>query len=57
VRDACCIWRVRWIVKMGGPEIDEGKGRNPARSVYFHQTPEYQMVFLQVFDGASPIEC
>jgi hypothetical protein len=43
---------------MGGPEIDENKDHDVRRrSVYFHQTPDNQMVFLQVFDGANPIEC
>jgi len=45
-------------LKMGGPEIDEAKGQeSQRRSVYFHQTPDNQMVFLQVFNGPSPIEC
>jgi len=45
-------------LKMGGQEIDDAKGQESRRrSVYFHQTPDSQMVFLQVFDGASPIEC
>jgi mono/diheme cytochrome c family protein len=44
--------------QIGGPEIDETKSdESHRRSLYFHQTPDNQMAFLQVFDGASPIEC
>lgn len=43
---------------MGGPAIDENKSEEVhRRSLYFRQTPDNQSVFLQVFDGASPIEC
>ncbi len=58
VRDSMMYMAGSLDLKMGGPEIDEGKGQESRRrSVYFHQTPDNQMVFLQVFDGASPIEC
>jgi hypothetical protein len=58
VRDSMLYMAGSLDLGMGGQEIDETKGQESRRrSVYFHQTPDNQMVFLQVFDGASPIEC
>ena len=58
VRDSMLHMAGSLDLKMGGQEIDDAKGQESRRrSVYFHQTPDNQMVFLQVFDGASPIEC
>ncbi len=58
VRDSMLYMAGLLDLSMGGPEIDETKGdESQRRSVYFHQTPDNQMVFLQVFDGANPIEC
>jgi hypothetical protein len=58
VRDSMLYMAGSLDLKMGGQEIDDAKGQESRRrSVYFHQTPDNQMVFLQVFDGASPIEC
>ena len=58
VRDSMLYMAGLLDLSMGGPEIDETKGdESHRRSVYFHQTPDNQMVFLQVFDGANPIEC
>ncbi|MCU1273745.1 MAG: Multidrug transporter, partial [Bryobacterales bacterium] len=58
VRDSMLHMAGSLDLKLGGPEIDEAKGQeSQRRSVYFHQTPDNQMVFLQVFDGPSPIEC
>jgi mono/diheme cytochrome c family protein len=58
VRDSMLYTAGLLDLKMGGPEIDENKGQEShRRSVYFHQTPDNQMVFLRVFDGANPIEC
>jgi hypothetical protein len=58
VRDSMLFLAGSLDSQMGGPEIDEAKGEESRRrSVYFHQTVDSQMVFLQVFDGASPIEC
>ena len=45
-------------LKMGGPEIPFAQGMtNYRRSVYFQTAYEKQMVFLQLFDVASPEEC
>ena len=58
VRDSMLYLAGSLDLKLGGQEIDDVKGQESRRrSVYFHQTPDSQMVFLQVFDGASPIEC
>ena len=58
VRDSMLYMAGSLDLKMGGQQIDDAKGQESRRrSVYFHQTPDNQMVFLQVFDGASPIEC
>ena len=58
VRDSMLYIAGLLDLSTGGPEIDESKGEEShRRSLYFHQTPDNQMVFLQVFDGASPIEC
>jgi hypothetical protein len=58
VRDSMLYTAGLLDLSMGGPEIDENKSEEShRRSLYFHQTPDTQMVFLQVFDGPSPIEC
>ena len=58
VRDSMLYMAGLLDLTMGGPEIDENKGQEShRRSLYFRQTPDNQMVFLQVFDGADAIEC
>lgn len=43
---------------MGGPELDESEGlTSRRRSIYFRHANEKQVLFLQVFDAASPNEC
>ena len=43
---------------LGGPDIPSSEGLSvPRRSLYFHQSPEDQMPFLKLFDGADPAEC
>ena len=43
---------------LGGPDIASSDGlKVPRRSLYFHQSPEDQMAFLKLFDGADPAEC
>ncbi|HUQ91573.1 MAG TPA: DUF1553 domain-containing protein [Bryobacteraceae bacterium] len=43
---------------MGGPELHEEKDQDtPRRSLYFHLTPDAQLLFLKVFDGADPTAC
>jgi len=58
VRDSMLQMAGLLDLTMGGPEIDDAKGEESRRrSIYFHQTPDNQMVLLQVFDGPSSIEC
>ena len=43
---------------MGGPELnEESQADVPRRSLYFRQTPDAQLTFLKVFDGADPTAC
>ena len=43
---------------MGGADIDQTLGLTmKRRSIYFRHAPEKQMVFSQVFDGPSVVEC
>jgi hypothetical protein len=43
---------------LGGPDLPSTDGLSvPRRSLYFHQSPEDQMAFLKLFDGADPAEC
>jgi hypothetical protein len=43
---------------VGGLEVDEKEGQTSRRrSIYFRHTPDAQMVFLKVFDSASPTDC
>jgi len=42
----------------GGPDIDnEAAETSHRRSLYLRQAPEKTVEFLQIFDGARPIEC
>jgi len=42
----------------GGPALPSFDGMSvPRRSLYFHMSPEKQMAFLKLFDGADPTEC
>jgi hypothetical protein len=44
--------------KLGGPDMPCSDGMSvPRRSIYFHQSPESQMPFLKLFDGADTTEC
>ncbi len=44
--------------KLGGPDMPCSDGMSvPRRSIYFHQSPESQMSFLKLFDGADTTEC
>ncbi len=44
--------------KMGGPELnEESQADVPRRSLYFRLTPDAQLTFLKVFDGADPTAC
>jgi mono/diheme cytochrome c family protein len=58
VRDSLLQLAGQLDVTMGGPEIDDKEGQTSRRrSVYFKHTPDAQMVFLKVFDAASPTDC
>ncbi len=42
----------------GGPEIPEANGQtSPRRSLYFRNTPNEKMPFLEIFDVADPNSC
>ena len=58
VRDSMLYLAGLLDLTTGGAEIDDTKGQEShRRSLYFRQTPDNQMVFLHVFDGADAIEC
>ena len=43
---------------IGGPDLPVADGMSVVRrSLYFHHSPEDQMKFLKLFDGADPTEC
>jgi mono/diheme cytochrome c family protein len=43
---------------MGGEEIDQNAGMtNPRRSVYFRNSKEKKMTFMEVFDRPNVVEC
>ena len=43
---------------VGGPDLPVTDGMSVTRrSLYFHHSPEDQMKFLKLFDGADPTEC
>jgi mono/diheme cytochrome c family protein len=43
---------------MGGPELDETRDQDfYRRSIYFRHSSESQVVFLKLFDAATPEEC
>ena len=58
VRDSVIHLAGRLDTTMGGPELDENAGLTSyRRSVYYRHAMEKQMVFLEMFDVASPTEC
>jgi hypothetical protein len=58
VRDSILAVSGQLDPQMGGPEIDEMQGfESRRRSLYFRHSPDTQMEFLKMFDGASPAEC
>ena len=57
VRDSILYVAGKLNDKMGGPPIHDDKGSEVfRRSLYFHQSPHSQMLFLKVFDAADPLE-
>ncbi len=58
IRDSLLVASGSLDIAMGGPELhEETEQDTPRRSVYFHITPNSQMQFLKVFDGADPLAC
>ncbi|MEX2213975.1 MAG: DUF1553 domain-containing protein [Phycisphaeraceae bacterium] len=58
VRDSVIHLAGRLDTTMAGPELDENAGLTTyRRSIYYRHAMEKQMVFLEMFDGASPTEC
>jgi hypothetical protein len=58
VRDCVLYVAGQLDVSTGGPDIDHEQGlKVPRRSMYFRHAPEKQMIFLRLFDAASPDEC
>jgi hypothetical protein len=58
VRDSVLAVAGELDVAAGGPELDHAAGMTvKRRSLYFRHAPEKQMIFLELFDAASPTEC
>jgi hypothetical protein len=58
VRDSVLFVAGDLDLTQGGPELDHNAGMTSnRRSLYFRHAPEKQMVFLEIFDAASPTEC
>jgi mono/diheme cytochrome c family protein len=58
VRDSTLAVAGQLDPKMAGPEIDEGTGMtNGRRSLYFRNSKEKKMTFLDLFDRPNVVEC
>ena len=58
VRDSVLVACQRLDRTLGGPDLPCEDGMSVRRrSLYFHHSPEKQMSFLKLFDGADPTEC
>ena len=58
VRDSVLAVAGQLDKSLGGPDMPCSDGMKVARrSLYFHQSPEKQMAFLKLFDGADSTEC
>ena len=58
VRDSVLAVAGSLDATLGGPEIAETEGQtNTRRSLYFRNTPNEKMEFLDTFDVANPNEC
>jgi hypothetical protein len=58
VRDSVLFVAGELDLTQGGPDLDQNAGMTvKRRSLYFRHAPEKQMVFLELFDAASPAEC
>jgi hypothetical protein len=58
VRDSILATAGVLDLALGGPEIAQSQGQTTyRRSLYFRNTPNEKMLFLETFDGANPNEC
>lgn len=58
VRDSVLALAGALDLTRGGPEIPEANGQTtPRRSLYFRNTPNEKMPFLEIFDVADPNSC
>ena len=58
VRDSVLAVAGQLDTTRGGPDLPCSDGLTVRRrSIYFHHSPEDQMAFLKIFDGADPTEC
>ncbi len=58
VRDSVLAVAGQLDTTRGGPDLPCSDGLAVRRrSIYFHHSPEDQMAFLKIFDGADPTEC
>lgn len=58
VRDSILATAGVLDLTLHGPEIAESQGQTTfRRSLYFRNTPNEKMLFLETFDGANPNEC
>src|SRR5205085_1340826 len=58
VRDGTLHVAGQLDLAMGGPEIDENAGMtNTRRSIYFRNSKEKKMTFLDLFDRPNVVEC
>ena len=58
VRDSVLYLAGQLDTAMGGPDLDESQGdESHRRTVYFHHTPQTQMMFTKLFDAPDPTDC
>jgi hypothetical protein len=58
IRDSTLFVAGQIDPKMAGPELDENSGMTvPRRSVYFRNSKEKKMTFLDLFDRPNVVEC
>jgi hypothetical protein len=58
VRDSILYLAGQLDATMGGPDLDESQGEEShRRTVYFHHTPQTQMMFAKLFDAPDPTDC
>jgi mono/diheme cytochrome c family protein len=58
VRDSVLYLAGQLDTAVGGPDLDESQGEEShRRTVYFHHTPQTQMLFAKLFDAPDPTDC